>query len=277
MSEREERSKKVEARKGLTVESSQIDRSISGHKSFTTKPKLRRLVLHKQQTVRNRVCALQESFYSTSDVRYEAVRERMRSLLGLYDDQTVLAYLGRPSYQKDQTIEQTVIYKGSGARVEKRHFFRHKLPAKKGYVESLGLGYVFIKNGEWWIHWNHKKQLTLSDLHEKVNPLIPRSENEGKGQFETSKENFSLTKMDEWDNTQASPSEQNNEFVVRDREEREYSKGERNTPQSVKSQHFRNTKLYSHTTLQHTIVLCELDKKIHQARRVRGTWLRLPR
>lgn len=191
-----------------------------GYRGLTTQPKLRRLFLRKRQAVRNRAYALQESFYPTADVRYEAVRERMRSLLGLFDDQTVLAYLGRPSCQKDQTIEQTVIYKGSGTRVEKRHFFRHRLPAKKGYVESLGLGYVFIKNGEWWIHWSHKKQLTMPDLNENINPSIPHPESEGKEQFKTSKENFSLTKIDEGDNTQASPSEQDNKIVVGDREER---------------------------------------------------------
>jgi hypothetical protein len=135
-------------------------------KAFTTKPKLRRLAWHKQQTVRNRVFALKESFFPTTDVPYTAAVQRMATLLGLVDDQTVLAYLGRPGYTKYQTIDQTVLYRKSGKIIDKRHYFTHKLPAKKGYIERFEAGYVYVKDDEWWVHWNHKVQLTLPESEE---------------------------------------------------------------------------------------------------------------
>lgn len=131
-------------------------------KPFTTKPKIRRLTWHKQQTVRNRVYALQESFYPTKDVSYNAVKVRMASLLGIVDRSSVLAYLGRPKYEKHQEIDQTVHYIAASSRVRKRHRFTHKLPAKKGYIELFGLGYVYSVKSVWFIHWSHVEQLTLS-------------------------------------------------------------------------------------------------------------------
>lgn len=137
--------------------------SKSYSKVFSTKPKFRRLTWHKQQTVKTRVFALKESFFPTTEVSYAAAVQRMATLLGLVDDQTVLAYLGRPEHTKEQTIDQTVRYKGSGAIVNKRHYFKHRLPAKKGYIERFESGYVYVKDGKWWVHWNHQVQLTLPE------------------------------------------------------------------------------------------------------------------
>ncbi|MDI6905019.1 MAG: hypothetical protein QMD13_05980 [Candidatus Bathyarchaeia archaeon] len=105
----------------------------------------------------------------------------MATLLGLVDDQTVLAYLGRPEYIKEQKIDQTVRYIKSGTVVNKRHYFRHRLKAKKGYIERFEAGYVYVKDGEWLVHWNHEVQLTLP-------------ESEGLEQ-RVSKEGFSLHKI----------------------------------------------------------------------------------
>ena len=153
----------------------ELDRSSSEHikpseqrekgsspKVFTNEPKIRRLTLHKQQAVRNRVYALQESFYPTKDVRYEAVKQRMAVLLGILDRMSVLAYLGRPESEQKSVMDQTVRYLKSGATVPKRHYFKRKLGAKKGYIEVFAVGYVYSKNGEWFIHWNHTEQLTLN-------------------------------------------------------------------------------------------------------------------
>lgn len=136
------------------------------HAGFTTEPKLRRLTWHKQQSVKNRACALQESFYPTTQVSYAAVKKRMASLLGIVDRASVLAYLGRPAYQKRQRLDQEVIYRRSGTIVNKTHTFIHRLPEKKGYIELFGLGYCYSVKDEWFIHWNHTTQETLpTQLH----------------------------------------------------------------------------------------------------------------
>jgi len=134
---------------------------------FTTEPKIRRVIWHKQLTVRTRATVLQESFYPTADVPYSAVRQRMAALLGIVDDQSVLAYLGRPETVSRNNVGQIVRY-ASGATVNKRHTFIRLLPVKKGYIEVFGLGYVYVKNDEWWVHWNHdvQSELLVSDQSE---------------------------------------------------------------------------------------------------------------
>jgi len=130
-------------------------------KSFTTKPKTRRLLLHKQQTVKNRACALQESFYPTPEVPYAAVEKRMALLLGIVDRTSVLAYLGRPATIREAHMDQTVTYQKTGTLVPKHHKFKRKLPGKLGYIDRFGLGVVYADSEGWWIHWNHTTQLTL--------------------------------------------------------------------------------------------------------------------
>jgi len=52
-------------------------------------------------------------------------------------------------------MTQTVTYQKSGTVVPKRHSFRRKIAAKRGYIDIFELGYVYAEDG-WWIHWNHK-------------------------------------------------------------------------------------------------------------------------
>lgn len=105
----------------------------------------------------------------------------MANLLGEVDRTTVLAYLGRPSFQSRQRLDQEVMYRRSGTIVNKTHTFIHSLPAKKGYIETFGLGYCYQVKNEWFIHWDHTEQLTLPNNESSI-------ENE-------SKEDFSLTKI----------------------------------------------------------------------------------
>lgn len=147
-------------------------------KTFTTKSKLKRLVLHKQRTVRNRVCALQESFYPTVEVPYAAVKMRMVSLLGIVDRISVLAYLGRPETVLESFMEQTVTYRKTGTVVPKSHKFKRKLKAKRGYIDLFGLGYVYSDENGWWIHWNHMEQLTLQEVE---NGAVFTTESEYRG------------------------------------------------------------------------------------------------
>ena len=141
-----------------SVSASRTDTSCS--RAFTTEPKIRRVVWHKQLTVRTRATVLQESFYPTADVPYNAVKQRMAALLGIVDDQSVLAYLGRPETVSRNNVGQIVRYE-SGTTVNKRHTFIRLLPVKKSYIEVFGLGYVYVKDAEWWIHWNHSEQSVL--------------------------------------------------------------------------------------------------------------------
>lgn len=147
-------------------------------KTFTTKPKLKRLLLHKQQTVKNRACALQESFYPTVEVPYAAVKIRMVTLLGIVDRTSVLAYLGRPESVQDSFMDQTVTYHKTGTVVPKRHKFRRRLKAKRGYIDLFGLGYVHSDKNGWWIHWNHTEQLTLQQVE---NGAVFTTESEYRG------------------------------------------------------------------------------------------------
>jgi len=184
--------------------------------SFTTSPKLRRLTWHKQQTVRNRVYALQESFYPTKDLHYNAVKTRMVTLLGIVDRKSVLAYLGRPQCTSQSVMDQTVRYLKSGVTVPKRHYFKRKLAAKRGYIEVFNAGYIYIDdNSEWFIHWNHRTQLTLQQSGEL------------EGQ-KASKVNLSLPYNTPKGNRQSTLSNQC-EHGSKERKRRErYSKGERN-------------------------------------------------
>lgn len=142
-------------------------------KNFTTEPKLRRITWHRLQTVRTRVHVLREYFYPRADVLYSAVVQKMTTSMGLVDRTTHLAYLGRPKTTKEQKIDQTVRYLKAGTTIHKRHYFKQKLPARKGYIERFEVGYpYFDKDGSLWIHWNHARQLELpiESLHEAVNP-----------------------------------------------------------------------------------------------------------
>jgi len=90
----------------------------------------------------------------------------MGKLLGVVDRASILAYLGRPKHRTRTSMDQDVRYPNS--IVKKRHTFFKTLPAKKGYIELFDLGYVYLVNEAWFIHWNHTEQLTL-DRHEVTN------------------------------------------------------------------------------------------------------------
>ena len=214
-----------------------LDNDISHIKVFNTEPKIRRLVLRKQQTVRNRAYALQESFYPTKDVSYNAVKIRMATLLGIVDRTSILAYLGRPAHRTKQIMDQTVKY--PQATVQKTHRFYRKLSAKKGYIEIFGLGYVYLLNDEWRVHWNHTEQLTLcTHGYNDENPPTPPTEIDERVEVfnavkKSSKEDFSLSynilQGKECEKTVlevVSPCKQ--QHIVRDREERECFIRERN-------------------------------------------------
>jgi len=151
-------------------------KAFSSNKPFTTEPKTRRIIWHRQTTVKTRATALQESFYPTTDVLYCAVQQRMASLLGIVDRASVLAYLGRPRHEVITPMDQTVQYLGSGTVVKKRHNIRRRLAARKGYVESFGLGYLYVRKGEWFVHWNHTEQMRLQDLATAVSKEIGTEE-----------------------------------------------------------------------------------------------------
>jgi len=158
----------VTEQEGLASKREALQKTDIGYsRAFTTEPKIRRVVWHRQLTVRTRATVLQESFYPTAHVPYNAVKQRMAALLGVVDDQSVLAYLGRPNTILRNDVKQTIRYY-SGATVNKDHTFIRRLPAKKGYIEVFGLGYVYVKDNEWWIHWNHNVQseLPVSDESE---------------------------------------------------------------------------------------------------------------
>ena len=118
--------------------------------------RIKTITWHKMKTVRIRSLVLQESFYPTADVSYAAVKTRMVTLLGIVDCKSVLAYLGRPKYEQKSMMNQTVTYLKSGTVVPKKHSFRRKIAAKRGYIDVFGLGYVYADKNDWWIHWNHK-------------------------------------------------------------------------------------------------------------------------
>lgn len=190
-----------------------IDKGYS--RAFTTEPKLRRVFWHKQQTVKTRATVLQESFYPAAEVRYDAVRRRMATLLGIVDDQSILAYLGRPETVTRNRVSQMVRYR-SGAVVNKDHTFIQRLPAKKGYIEVFGLGYVYIENGEWWIHWNHNEQTTLPVSYQG-------EENGGK----VSKEDISLPKIEKTESSREARAERLERIERRGKRRESESKGER--------------------------------------------------
>jgi len=240
--ERKRLKKEVASRKG----SQTVEGSLSGvfntptyktfSKAFTTEPKLRRLVLHRQQTVRNRVYALFESFYPTKDVSYAAVKQRMATLLGIVDRASHLAYLGRPAYRAKSVMDQTVKY--PKATVQKTHTFYRRLAARKGYIETFNVGYVYLKGsfgiGEWRIHWNHTEQLTLHPRKQSSpqSPLKLSSLDEGLEQNITSQkvsiDDFSLSINKSKGNTDSTRKDEC-EHGSRESEKRErYSIGERN-------------------------------------------------
>jgi len=198
-----------------------IDKGYS--RAFTTEPKIRRVFWHKQQTVKTRATVLQESFYPATDVHYNAVRQRMASLLGIVDDQSILAYLGRPETVTRNQVSQMVRYR-SGAVVNKDHTFILKLRAKQGYIELFDLGHAYVKNNEWWIHWNHTEQTTLPISNQSEQPSFS-------GQGEVSdcakvfKEDISLPKMEKTE----SSSEARAERLERIKRRESDSKGERNS------------------------------------------------
>lgn len=178
-------------------------------KSYTTEPKLKRLSWHKQDTVKTRATALQESFYPTIEIQYSAAVNRMASLLGIVDRSSVLAYLGRPASKKRNEIDQEVTYVRSCTRVQKRHTFIQKLPIKKGYIETFNLGYIYVENEVWFIHWNHVEQKTFPFSHQ------------GECSSSHSVENISLLKIRDPNNHQELMESDSERHLDGHREERE--------------------------------------------------------
>ena len=118
--------------------------------------RIKTVTWHKLGTVRTRACALQESFYPTLEVPYAAVVKRMANLLGILNSKSVLSYLGRPEYVQQVFMSQIVTYQKSGTVVPKKHSFQRKIKAKRGHIELFDLGHVYVKEDEWFIHWNHE-------------------------------------------------------------------------------------------------------------------------
>jgi hypothetical protein len=195
-------------------------------KTFTTEPKLRKITWHKLRTVRTRACALQESFYPTTDIPYNAAKTRLITLLGICDRMSILAYLGRPEHRTEQVMDHTKKYNNSGKTIPITHYFRRKLPAKKGYIELFNLGYVYEKDGEWWIHWNHDIPV--------VNEVFRRSQTESE-EGGVSKVDFSLSYNTSKGNTKGTLSNQCELDSSRVREKRESVLCEREICFCVKS------------------------------------------
>jgi len=167
--------------------------------------------------VRNRVYALYESFYPTKDVPYNAVKMRMATLLGIVDRMSVLAYLGRPRSVQESVMDQTVRYIKSGATVPKRHYFKRKLAAKRGYIEVFGVGYIYIENKEWFVHWSHTEQLTLES-----SPASPQKRVDDEGlEVNGSKVDFSLSLNKSKGNTHSTRKDECEHGSSRETEKRE--------------------------------------------------------
>lgn len=204
-------------------------------KSFTTAPKNpKKITFHRNTAIRNRVYALQESFDPIKIIKYDAVKMRMVTLLGISDRTSVLAYLGRPAHETLQIMTQTKQYDGAITPIT--HYMRKKLKAKKGYIDVYGLGRVFKKkvkrnhappaNPEdlWFIQWNHK-----SLVHSESSPQLPlkRDADEGLGVgVGRSKDILSLTIGSQQD-IEKSTHEVKREHIDRERRERDVV-GERN-------------------------------------------------
>jgi len=198
--------KKNQPRKGGQIQEPSNTGSVKLFKSFAS-DRHKSLTWHRQSTVKVRAAALQESFYPTTDVSYNAVKQRMADLLGIVDRASILAYLGRPQTKKEQKITQIVRYQARGSIVNKDHTFRQILTAKKGYIETFGLGHCYSVDGEWFIHWNHMVQTVLPLTGEQLD-----SEKQ-------SIENISLTKIrTEYNGCTESPKKGD---IEKEREERE--------------------------------------------------------
>lgn len=134
---------------------------------------------------------------------------------------SVLAYLGRPAHRTEpHEVDHVKTWRKSGSKTRITHSFKVKLKAKKGYIETLGLGYVYIRKptlglGEWFVHWNHTEQLTLAEHRRSGNvesspqpPLKMSSLDEGlevkvtDGISKSSKDDFSLPIQNSKGNTQ---------------------------------------------------------------------------
>jgi len=120
-----------------------------------------------------RLVALQ---YPEREVSYETLKMTMMSKLELYDDKTILKYLGRPTTVKTRRIGQEVHYLKSGTVVSKEHKFTQVLERKKGYIEILGYAKMFWKNGKPYF------RLFYENLINK--PLLLFQECEGKARDE---------------------------------------------------------------------------------------------
>jgi len=241
-----------------------VEGSLSGvfdtptHKSFsetfTTEPKNpKKLTFHKHTAIRNRVYALQESFDPIKTVKYDAVKMRMMTLLGISDRTTVLAYLGRPAHEPLLIIDHDKHYEGKVTHI--KHYMRKKLKPKKGYIDIYGLGRVFTTNkGKraspenpedlWFIQWNHKG---LVHSESSPQPPLKRDVDEGLGVgVARSKDFFSLPICSPQD-TRDCTHEEKREYIDRERRERDVV-GERNCETESKqrfpiTQHSNKVKL----------------------------------
>jgi len=98
------------------------------------------------------------------------MKMRLMNSFGRCSRQTILAYLGRPKTHQKETVDHTVTYPTSGAITNKIHTFIHKLPAKKGYLETFGLAALNVdrKTGELGFKLFHQRQ---TELNEADSPL----------------------------------------------------------------------------------------------------------
>jgi len=138
--------------------------SLGQGKIFTTEPKIRRRRTG-NKSVRRTAQKLVDSWYPETEVSYKAMRLRLITQFQRCSRQTVLAYLGRPQTLQVERIEQNVRYLKSGTQTVKEHTFKHKLPAKKGYLELFGLATLHTdpKIGRTWFQLHHQRQTTLEE------------------------------------------------------------------------------------------------------------------
>jgi len=139
-----------------------LEKRLTIEKPFTTEPKTRR-TKRGNRSIRRTVEELVDSWYPETQVNYEAMRLRLITRFERCSRQTVLAYLGRPKTIQVEHIEQNVRYLKSGTQTLKEHTFKHRLPAKKGYLELFGLATLQSdpRTRRVWFRLHHQKQTRL--------------------------------------------------------------------------------------------------------------------
>ena len=99
------------------------------------RPKIKRKPYNKRSIYKT--CeSLAKSFYPLTKASYEAVKLRLVRDFQRCSRQTILAYLGRVYTEQVEKVYHTIETETSTRT--KDHTFKHRLPAKKGYLEIHG-------------------------------------------------------------------------------------------------------------------------------------------